>query len=59
MNYWRDMSEQVRNMLAERPNVAAFPNQEIFSRWMGNLTSTARGVICNVHELKGSEFCSL
>lgn len=59
MNYWSDMSEQVRNILAERPNVAAYANQELFSRWVGNLTPTARGVICNVRELKGAEFCSL
>jgi hypothetical protein len=59
MNYWSDMSEQVRNILAERSTVAAYANQELFSRWVGNLTPTARSVICNVRELRGAEFCSL
>jgi hypothetical protein len=59
MNYWSDMSEQVRNILAERPNVAAFANQELFLRWVGNLTPTARSVICKVRELRGAEFCAL
>ncbi len=45
--------------LVLHPNVAAFANQELFSRWVGHLTPTARGVICNVRELKGAEFCSL
>lgn len=59
MNYWNDMSEQVRNILAERPNVAAYANNELFSHWVRNLTPSARGVICNVSELRGSEFCAL
>jgi hypothetical protein len=59
MNYWNDMSEQVRNMRAERPNVAACANDELFSQWVRNLTPSTRGVICNVHELRGSEFCAL
>jgi hypothetical protein len=57
MNYWSDMSEAVRKILAERPNLAAYSNDELFSRWMKNLTPTARGVICKVRELKGAEFC--
>ena len=59
MNYWNDMSERVRNILAERPNVAAYANDELFSQWARNLTPSARGVICNVSELRGSEFCAL
>jgi len=58
MNYWSDISRQVRNLLAERPNVAAYANDELFSRWVRNLTPSARGVICNAGELRGSEFCA-
>jgi hypothetical protein len=59
MNYWNDMSERVRNILADRPNVASYANDELFSQWVRNLTPDARVVICNVSELRGSEFCAL
>jgi hypothetical protein len=59
MNYWNDMSERVRNILAERPNVDSYANDELFSSWVRNVSPTARGVICNVRELRGAEFCSL
>jgi hypothetical protein len=38
VNYWNDMSERVRHILAERPNVAAYANDELFSQWVRNLT---------------------
>lgn len=59
MNYWNDISEKVRNILAERPNVAAYANGELFSQWVRNLTPSARGVICKVSELRGSDFCAI
>jgi hypothetical protein len=59
MNYWNDMSEQVRNILAERFNAAAYANYELCSQWVRNLTPSARGVICNVSELRGAKFCAL
>jgi hypothetical protein len=58
MSYWNDMSEQVRNLLNERPNVTAYANDELFSRWVKNLTPDARGVICNVRALRGSQVCA-
>jgi hypothetical protein len=59
MNYWTNISREVREILAERPNVAAYANKELFSQWVRNLPPSARGVICNVSELRGSEFCAL
>ena len=59
MNYWANISREVREILTERPNVAAYANDELFSQWVRNLTPGARGLICNVSELRGSDFCSL
>lgn len=59
MNYWNDMSERVRNILAARPNLEAYSHEELFSRWVMNLTPTARGLICNVPQLRGSAFCAI
>jgi hypothetical protein len=59
MNYWNDISERVKGILAAHPTLAEYPNDELFSSWVRNLSPTARGVICNVCELRGAEFCSL
>lgn len=58
MNYWSDMSEQVSNILAEKPTVGDYANEELFSRWVRNLTPTSRGVICNARGLRRTEACA-
>ena len=60
MNYWANISREVREILTERPNVAAYANDELFSQWVRNLTPGVIGLTsCNVSELRGSDFCSL
>lgn len=57
MNYWSSMERQVTEILRSRRTVDAYPNNELFARWVTNLSPTGRGVICGNTELTGEPFC--
>ena len=57
MSYWSDVEKKARENLAVRPFVDAYPNRELFARWLVNCSDTARSVICRNEELKDASVC--
>ncbi len=58
MSYWSDVERRTRENLSVRPFVDAYPNRELFNRWLVNSSYTARSVICSNEELKDAPVCS-